>query len=428
MVEDPIALHFVIIGAGLQGICTAYYLADAGAAVTVLERNNGAALEASFANGGYLQAEFPETWNQPGVLGALPKWWWSSLSSKPKKAAKLLHTSELLRLLPWGLLFLRAAKPDAYLRHITLNRELAMYSLDCMAQLRRDLGIEYSRRACGCLFIYRDRNSLERLRPLLNDLSAEWEELDRDLLMQTEPCLRPIESELYGAIRFPRDESADSYLFSRAMAELAVERGAAFKYGRPVSRLVADGSGVTVFAKGKTIRGDALVIAAGAYSKTLASSLGIKLPIAAAKGYSVTIPLGDWPERPRHVISDMGVHAGINVLGSSLRVAGTADFCGFKSGIDPERIAYILGLVEAVLPRFADVMDRSAIKPFAGLRPLSADGLPMIGETGVPNVYVNTGHGGLGWTLAAGSARALAEQLSLQKSSLDLGPFSPLRF
>ena len=428
MVGDPGTLHIVVIGAGLQGICTAYYLADAGADVTVLEGNDGPALEASFGNGGYLQAECPEIWNQPGILGVLPKWWWSSLSSKRKEAAKLLHTSELLRLLPWGLRFLRAAKPETYFRHIALNRQLAMYSLDCMAELRRDPGIEYAHRACGCLFIYRDRRSLERLRPLLDHLDAEWEELDRDLLMQTEPCLRPIGDELCGAIRFPRDESADSYLFSQGMARLAVEKGAAFEYGCPVSRLIADGSGVTVFAKGQKVRGDALVVAVGAHSGRLAATLGIKLPIAPAKGYSVTIPLGDWPERPRHVIGDMGVHAGINVLGDSLRVAGTADFCGFDSGIDPERIAYMVGLVEAVLPEFADAMDRSAIKPFAGLRPLSADGLPIIGATGVPNVYVNTGHGGLGWTLAAGSARALAEQLCGQAPTLDLYPYSPLRF
>ena len=421
-------MHAVVIGAGLQGICTAYYLAEAGAEVTVLERNDGPALEASFGNGGYIQAECPEIWNQPGVLGVLPGWWWSSLSGNRREAAKLLRTSELLRLLPWGIRFLRAARPETYFRHVALNRELALYTLDCMADLRRDLGIEYAHRSCGCLFIYRDRDSLDRLRPLLDRLGAEWEELDRDMLLQTEPCLRPIGDELCGAIRFPRDASADSYLFARAMSELAAQKGVSFEYGCPVSRVAAGGSGVSVTLDGKEVRGDALIIAAGAYSGRLAASLGIRLPIAPAKGYSVTIPLGDWPERPRHVIGDMGVHAGLNVLGDSLRVAGTADFCGFDSSIDPERIDYMTGLVEAVLPEFADAMDRSAIRPFAGLRPLSADGLPMIGATAVPNVHVNTGHGGLGWTLAAGSARALSDRILGQTSALDLDPYSPLRF
>ena len=421
-------MHAVIIGAGLQGICTAYYLAENGVEVTVLERNDGPALEASFGNGGYIQAECPEIWNQPGILGVLPKWWWSSLRGNRREAAKLLRTSELLRLLPWGVRFLRASRPETYFRHVALNRELALYTLECLAGLRRDLGIEYEHRSCGCLFLYRDRAGLERLRPLLGHLGADWEELDRDMLLQTEPCLRPIGDRLYGAIRFPRDVSADSYLFSRAMSELAAQNGVSFEYGCPVSRIAVDGSGVTVAADGKEVRGDALIIAAGAYSGRLAAPLGIKLPIAPAKGYSVTIPLGDWRERPRHIIGDMGVHAGLNVLGDSLRVAGTADFCGFDTGIDPERIAYMVGLVEAVLPELARAMDRKAIKPFAGLRPLSADGVPMIGATGLPNVYVNTGHGGLGWTMAAGSGKALADQLCGLVPAFDLDGYSPLRF
>ena len=424
-------MRVVIVGAGLQGICTAYYLAEAGGEVTVLERNDGPALEASFGNGGYLQAECPDIWNQPGVLGALPRWWWSSLSGGRKEAAKLLRTSELLRLLPWGIRFLRSANQDAYFRSVALNRELALYTLDCMADLRRDRGVEYAHRACGCLFVFRDPASLEGHRPLLEFLGergGEWEVLDRDALLQSEPCLRPIGGALYGAIRHRRDESGDSYRFSRAMTDLAARQGVRFEYGCPVSRITADGSGVSVSANGRQVRGDALIIAAGAHSGRLAASLGIRLPIAPAKGYSITVPLGDWRDAPRHVIGDMGVHAGLNVLGSALRVAGTADFCGYDSTIDPERIDYMVGLVEAVLPEFADAMDRSAIRPFAGLRPLSADGLPMIGPTGVPNVYVNTGHGGLGWTLAAGSAKALADWIGGQTPALDLPPYSPLRF
>ncbi len=423
-------MRVVIVGAGLQGICTAYYLAGAGVEVTVLERNRRPALEASFGNGGYLQAECPEIWNKPGILSVLPSWWWSSIGRSRKDAAKLLRTGELVRLLPWGMRFLRAANTDTFFRHVALNRELALYSLECMAELRRDQGIEYSHRACGCLFIFRDQGALDSYTPLLDHLGergAAWQRLDRDTLLQSEPSLIPIGDALYGGILFPRDESGDSYLFARALADRAQQLGAKFEYGQPVSLIAADSSGVRVRVGTTEVSADSLVIAAGTYSGRLAGALGIRLPIAPAKGYSLTIPLGDWRDRPRHVISDMGVHAGINALGDSLRVAGTADFCGFDERIDPERIAYLVRLVETVLPEFARTMDRDAIQPFAGLRPLSADGLPLVGATTVPNVYANTGHGGLGWTLAAGSAKALAERICGAAPAIDLDAFSPQR-
>lgn len=421
-------MRVAIIGAGLQGVCTAYYLARHGVEVAVLERNDGPALEASFGNGGYLQAECPEIWNAPGILRTLPKWWLASLGKGRREAAMLLRTAELIRLLPWGLRFLRAAKPETFFAHIARNRELALYSLECLVELRQSLGLECAHRACGALFTFRVPGGAEGHRPLLERLGAEWRLLGRDELLAIEPALRPIGETLHQAILFPRDASADSHAFAQALALCAQELGVEFRYGQSVTDIHADASGATARCGAASLSADALVIAAGAASKRLAAQVGARLPIAPAKGYSITVPLGDWRPRPRHAIVDMDVHAGLNVLGDSLRVAGTAEFCGHDSAIDPERIGYMTRLLEAMLPEFAASMDRRAIRPFAGLRPLSADGLPMIGRTKSPNVFVNSGHGGLGWTQAAGSAKALADAIVGIDGAFDLAPFSPQRF
>ena len=423
-------MHVIVVGAGLQGVCTAYYLARAGVEVTVIERNAGPARETSFANGGYLQFECPETWNRPDVLRQLPKWWWQSLGRSAQSAPKLLRTSELLRLLPWGLRFLRAANADTFHRNTALNRELAQYSQECMAALRAHRRIEYAQRSCGALFIFRDRTGPDAYLPLLERLGeagAAWERLERDALLQREPCLAPIAHRLHGAIRFPRDESGDSLLFTRALAAEASDLGVVCRYGVSARGIATDGSGVSIRTSEDTLRADAVVIAAAVASARLAAPLGIRLPVVPAKGYALTMPLLGWPERPRHVIADMGVHAAVNVLGDSLRVAGTVDFAGPDTRLHPGRIAYMMGLVEAVLPDFARSVNPDSVAPFAGLRPLSADGLPLLGATRVPGVYVNTGHGGLGWTLAAGSGAVLADLLTGRTPAVGLQPFSPER-
>ena len=423
-------MHVLVVGAGLQGICTAYFLAKQGAQVTVLERNSDLALEASGGNGGYLQAECPEVWNVPGIVRVLFGAWRAGLSEARDRSPMVVDTRALLGLIPWGVRFLRHSRASTHLHHTALNRELAQYSLRQMADLRATISISYSHMNCGGLFIFRDAEAIQAYTPLVNHLrerGALIELQGREELLAREPSLVPIADKLHGAIFYPRDESGDPAAFCRALATHAGSQGAEFRFNTEVKSLHSTAEGVRVRTDTGEVIGDFLVIAAGVASERLARLLGVRLPIAAAKGYSLTIPFGEFNARPSHVIADMGVHAGLNPMGNSLRVAGTAQFCGLDTSISPGRIAYLLSLVSEVLPEFARVLDRSNIAPFAGLRPLSADGLPMIGATKTRGVYVNSGHGGLGWTQAAGSARALVDTLVGREPEIDLRPFSPLR-
>lgn len=420
----------LVLGAGLQGICTAYYLSKHGLDVTLIERNEGPALEASKGNGGYLQAEFPEIWNAPGIVSVLAKAWRASLGSKRHEAAMLVDTKELLRLVPWGLRFLRSANTQSFLDNTLTNRLLAQYSLEQMAELRAHTGIAYDHAQQGALFVFRDTQSMDVYRPMLDHLEKRggcFEFLDQKQLLALEPVLQPIGEQLCGAIRYQNDASGNSYLFAQSLLDLAIVNGVRVKYGAPVLNILKQAQKICVQVKDEVLEANSLVIAAGVESKLLAQNLGIKLHIAPVKGYSLTIPLGDWHNRPSHVIADMGVHAGVTVLGDVLRVAGTAEFCGYDYALPGERIEYLLKLTEQILPDFAATMDRTKISPFAGLRPLSADGMPFIGRSQFANVFINTGHGGLGWTQAAGSGRALADLIAGVKPGIDLTPFAPTR-
>jgi D-amino-acid dehydrogenase len=420
----------LVLGAGLQGICTAYFLSKHGLEVTLIERNEGPALEASMGNGGYLQAEFPEIWNAPGIAGVLAKAWRASLGSKRHEAAMLVNTKELLRLVPWGLRFLRSANIQSFLKNTLTNRVLAQYSLEQMAELRAQTGIAYDHAQQGAVFIFRDIPSMDAYRPLLEHLDNKggcFEFLDQRRLLALEPALQPIGEHLAGAIHYQNDASGNSYLFAQSLLDLAIINGVRVKYGAPVLNIRKQAQKVSVQLKDEVLEANALVIAAGSESKLLAQQLGIKLHIAPAKGYSLTIPLGHCRNRPSHVIADMGVHAGITVLGDVLRVAGTAEFCGYDYSLPNQRIEYLLKLTEQILPDFAATMDPTKVSPFAGLRPLSADGMPFIGSSQFGNVFINTGHGGLGWTQAAGSGRALADIIAGVKPGIDLAPFAPTR-
>ena len=397
-------MHIVVIGAGLLGVTTAYFLNRHGIEVRVLEKESSAAEGASYGNGGYLQSSAPDPWNAPGILKVFFQAWLASITGKGDQSAFAARTLALPGLMSWGLKFLKNANQDVFLDHLIKNMHLARYTRAVIDEINDQETLAYSWHTNGGLIIFRSEESMSgylKVTDYVAKHGAQSSALNRDELLAKEPSLSEVADELVGAVHFPNDGAGNSQEFCKQLATIADQRGCEFSFNTSVTGISTTNNGATVRTDRGEFVADGVVIAAGAYSKKLAGYVGVPLPIAPAKGYSISIPMDGWSNRPTHVIADMGVHAGVNPMGNVLRVAGTAEFTGFKRGISDSRTEYLIGLAREIFPSFAKTIDKRQIDPWGGHRPLSADGIPMIGATSAANVYVNTGHGGLGWTQAA---------------------------
>ena len=421
-------MKVIIIGAGIQGVTSAWYLQRYGVEVTVLERYEGPGLDCSFANGGGLTAGFCEPWNAPGIHKVLLQ------SLGRQDAPILLHLKAIPGMLSWGLRFIRASRPETFLKNVRRNCALAGYSIAQMKELRDETDIEYRYSDTGTLLLFRNQESLEEhirhARFLQEECGAASRTLNRDELVAQEASLQPIGDRLVGGIHFPGDETGDCHIFCSKLAETVSNRGVNFCYDTPVSRIVREGSAFKVELSGdEALTADTVVVAAGAYSPQLVRPLGVRIPVYPAKGYSLTISMDGWKNRPRHIMGDMDLHAGINPLGDEvLRVAGTAEFTGFDKSIPAARTSNLVRLVEAVFPELAESMDRDSLNPWTGLRPMSSDGVPILGKTAVPGLYLNTGQGHLGWTMAAASGRVVADIIMGKTPAVDTTHYSINRF
>jgi D-amino-acid dehydrogenase len=419
-------MRVVIVGAGLLGICTAYFLGRAGLRPLVIERHPGPGAETSFANGGMITPSQSDPWNRPGVLGEL-------LHSLGREDAPiLLRPSAIPSMLGWGLAFLHNSRPAAYRRNLVSNARLAQYSVAMMKQLRADTGIQYRQAHVGTMAVYRDAGALRIAAgylPTLAQHEIPASQLDRDGVLAREPALQPIAAEIAGGIFYAADESGDAFEFTGKLAELAEQAGAEFRYGVAVEGFRRGGQGVASLATSAgDLSGDAYVLACGSYTPLIARQLGTRLPIYPIKGYSITLDMRSWQAQPVIPIVDNGHHIAATPLGTQLRVAGTAEFNRYDVSINPRRIANMVDFVRRTFPAEAHNVNDAEVNAWAGLRPYSCDGVPIIGPTSVPNVFVNSGHGHLGWTLCAGSGRLLADLISGRSPDIDPAPYSLRRF
>ncbi|QBY03298.1 FAD-dependent oxidoreductase [Thalassotalea sp. HSM 43] len=423
-------MHVIVIGAGVQGITTAYYLNQYGCEVTVIDSAASAAMECSFANGGGVTPSAVDPWNAPGIGKVMFKY------LGRKDSPLLFRLKALPELTGWGLKFLKYANSKDFLYANKQTGKLANYSVQLFDEIRQDADINYHYSGQGTLKIFRDQQSLDehlQLSEVLRDMgNADFQTLSQHQTVEIEPSLSAIKDKLSGALLFPGDEAGNSHIFCQQLSKVLARRGVEFCYNSLVTSIEKHQNlfELTISTQGKplTIKADKVVVAAGAKTSPILAPMGINVPVKPAKGYSLSIDMIGWQNRPQHLIADMNLHAGINPLGDVLRVAGTAEFAGFDKSISDERINNLVGLVESVFPEFIATIDKTNLNPWTGLRPMSCDGMAILGQTKVDGLYINTGQGAQGWTTSPASGRLVADVICNRTPQLDIKPYSIARF
>lgn len=405
-------MNIVILGAGLTGVTTAYELGKRGFNVTVIDRNPECARETSHANGGQLSYSHAEPWASPGVLPKVAKWMFKSdapLVLRPRADPDMIR---------WGLKFLRnCTRSRADTNCVNLLR-LGLYSRERFDALMQETGVAHDHGRSGILHIYSTQDDFDHARAQ-NDFQARFGSdqrvLTRDEVYALEPAFAHSTRPIIGGIHALMDETGDPYLFCNALAQVATERyGVRFAFGQSIQEIHArDGAIAGVTTSQGTLQADAFVMALGSYSAPLLKQVGIQVPIYPMKGYSITIDANDFC--PHTSLTD-GTHKIVySRLGNRLRVAGTAEFAGYDHSINEKRITPIVNAAKALFPR-ADW--NQEIRKWGCIRPQTPDGPPILGRTPFANLFLNTGHGTLGWTQAAGSAAIVADIMEGRKPGI----------
>lgn len=403
-------MKIIVLGAGVVGVAGAWYLAEAGHQVAVLERRAGAGLETSFANGGQISAGHAEPWAKPAVIPKILRW------LGREDAPLLFRPRADWAQWEWSLRFLFECLPGRFERHSRTLAALAAYSRDCLRDLRSHTAIRYDALTRGILQFATspsDFQALARHVEAMRPLGIRREVQSAAECIALEPALGNSRVAIAGGVYHPNDESGDAYRFTRELAALAMQRGVTFRFGAIVEAIEARHGRVSAIQLqgGERVTADGYVVALGSYSRLVLSPLGIHVPVYPLKGYSITLPLGpaEASAAPSVSLTDEAAKIVISRLGNRLRAAGTAELTGYDTSINVARCAAITRRIHELFPRLGAA---TAVENWAGLRPATPNNVPVIGRTRMANLFLNTGHGTLGWTLACGSGKALAGLVS----------------
>ncbi len=406
-------MKIAVLGGGVVGITTAWYLNAAGHTVTVYERQAGPALETSFANAGQVSFGYASPWAAPGIPRKALTWLFM------EHAPLILRPKPDLAMLNWLVRMLANCNARDYAINKSRMLRLASYSRECLAELRGQTGIAYDAGQKGTLQLFRTQAQVDASAKDVKALAADgvaYEILDPAGCIAVEPALARVAHKIAGGLRTPQDETGDCHIFTTALAAMAEQRGVTLNYATPVHAIRQAGGTVTGVT---TDRGaedhDAVVVALGSHSPAMVRPFGIRLPVYPVKGYSLTIPIRDAALAPVSTVMDESYKIAITRLGDRIRVGGMAEISGFSTDLPPARRRTLEHSVGDLFPGG----DLAAARFWSGLRPMTPDSTPVIGATAIRNLYLNTGHGTLGWTMSCGSGRLIADVIDGRPTDID---------
>ena len=416
-------MKVAVLGGGVIGVASAWYLAEAGHEVVVIDRQPGPALETSFANAGEISPGYASPWAAPGIPQKAIRW------LMMRHAPLILQPAVDREMLGWLFAMLRNCTSARYAINKARMVRLAEYSRDRLIALRADTGIAYDERMQGTLQLFRTQKQLDGIAKDIAVLRAggvPFEVLDREGCIAVEPGLATAREKIVGGLRLPGDETGDCFKFTGALAAMAAERGARFRYGEAIRSLVIEGGRVAgVETDRGRITADRYVLALGSHSAAMLRPLGLRLPVYPVKGYSITVPIVDAARAPESTLMDESYKIAITRLGDRIRVGGMAEISGYNNALPERRRATLVHSLTDLFPGAGDV---EAASYWSGLRPMTPDGTPVIGATPYDNLFLNTGHGTLGWTMACGSGRLIADLVSGRPTDIEAADLSIARY
>ncbi|BBU19975.1 D-amino acid dehydrogenase [Acinetobacter sp. BEC1-S18-ESBL-01] len=415
-------MRVIVLGSGVIGVASAYYLAQQGAEVTVLDRQSGPAEETSFGNAGQISPGYSTPWAAPGIPFKAVKWMFQH------HAPLAINLDGSMWQLQWMAQMLKNCNPQSYAVNKERMMRVAEYSRDCLRELRKDTGINYENRAKGTLQLFRKEAQMEAVQrdiSVLQECGVSYELLNGNELGRVEPALANAQDKLVGGLHLPNDETGDCYLFTNALAQIAKELGVNFQFNQNVEKLIVEGDEIKgVQVNGKVLTADRYVLAFGSYSRDFLKPLDLQLPVYPVKGYSLTIPIIDPAFAPQSTVLDETYKIAITRFDQRIRVGGMAELSGFNLGLNEDRRATLQMVTQDLFPGG----DMAQASFWTGLRPMTPDSTPIIGATRFKNLFLNTGHGTLGWTMACGSGKLISDIVLNHKTDISTDGLSIQRY